>query len=86
MGQERTRTAQDRRKGAGRGAGAAGGPRLPHTPVTSLRIPAGQLAQADVLVPLVAASGELVGVSRSLVLRMALAEGLRVLARRYGRE
>ncbi|MEO8604032.1 MAG: hypothetical protein ABI629_15760 [bacterium] len=30
--------------------------------------------------------GELVGASRSLVLRMALAEGLRVLARRYGRE
>lgn len=86
MGQERTRTAQDRRKRAGRGAGTPGSPRPPHTPVTSLRIPAAQLAQADELVPLVAASGELVGVSRSLVLRMALAEGLKVLARRYGRE
>jgi hypothetical protein len=54
--------------------------------VTSLRIPPALLASADKFVPLVAASGELVGVSRSLVLRMAVAEGLRVLARRYGRE
>ena len=37
--------------------------------------------RADELVPLVAASGKLVGASRSLVLRMALEEGLRVLAR-----
>jgi hypothetical protein len=36
--------------------------------------------------PLIAATGELVGASRSLVPRLALAEGLRVLARRYGRE
>jgi hypothetical protein len=54
--------------------------------VTSLRIPPSLLARADELVPLVAATGELVGASRSMVLRLALAEGLRVLARRYGRE
>lgn len=42
-----------------------------------------QLAQADELVPLVAASGEMVGVSRSLVLRLALAGGLKVLLCRY---
>jgi hypothetical protein len=38
------------------------------------------------LVPLIAATGELVNARRSTVLRLALAEGLRVLARRYGRE
>jgi hypothetical protein len=57
-----------------------------HTPVTSIRIPSALLARADELVPLIAATGELVGASRSLVLRLALVEGLRVLARRYGRE
>ena len=86
MGKERARTPQDRRKAAGQEVGTSARSRPPHTPVTSLRIPAGQLAQADELVPLVAASGEMVGVSRSLVLRLALAEGLKVLARRYGRE
>jgi len=44
------------------------------------------LARADELVPLIAATGELVHPVRATVLRMALAEGLRVLARRYGRE
>jgi hypothetical protein len=37
-------------------------------------------------VPLLADTGELVSPVRATVLRMALAEGLRVLARRYGRE
>lgn len=84
MGKERART--PRRKSPRRAASKEASGRPPHTPVTSLRIPAVQLAQADELVPLVAASGELVGVSRSLVLRLALAEGLRVLARRYSSE
>jgi hypothetical protein len=35
---------------------------------------------------LVAATGELVRPVRATVLRLALSEGLRVLARRYGRE
>jgi hypothetical protein len=52
--------------------------------VTSLRIPPALLARADELVPLIAATGELVNARRSTVLRLALAEGLRVLARRYG--
>lgn len=54
-----------------------------HTPVTSLRIPPALLARADELVPLLAATGEAVGVNRSVILRLALAEGLRVLRRRY---
>jgi hypothetical protein len=44
--------------------------------VTSLRIPPVLLARADALV-LHAGDGELVGASRSLVLRLTLAEGLR---------
>lgn len=57
-----------------------------HTPVTSLRIPPALLARADELVPLLAATGELSHPVRATVLRLALAEGLRVLARRYARE
>lgn len=54
-----------------------------HTPLIALRLPPALIAQADVLVPKIAQTGELVGVSRSLVLRLALAEGLRVLERRF---
>lgn len=86
MGTKRTRTPQDRRKGAGRDSGMEATRAATRTPATSLRIPQALLARADELVPLVAVSGELVGASRSLVLRMALTEGLRVLARRYAGE
>jgi hypothetical protein len=83
MGKERTRTPQDRGKRTGRASGTAGRRRAAHTPVTSLRIPTALLERADELVPLIAATGELVGASRSTVLRLALAEGLRVLRRQY---
>ena len=85
MSKERSRT-PGRGKGAGRGPGTGRTRRAAHTPVTSLRIPMALLARADELVPLVAATGEVVGASRSVVLRLALAEGLKLLARRYGRE
>jgi len=41
------------------------------------------IAKADALVPEIAAAGEVVNPTRSTVIRLALAEGLRVLARRY---
>ena len=81
-----TRKPQDQGKRARRGSGAGATRRSAHTPVTSLRIPSALLARADELVPLIAATGELVNPVRATVLRLALAEGLRVLARRYGRE
>jgi hypothetical protein len=52
--------------------------------VVALRIPVALIAKADALLPPLAASGEHVNPSRSTVMRLALAEGLRVLARRYG--
>lgn len=54
-----------------------------HTPLIALRLPPALIARADELVPAIAATGEHVGVSRSLVFRLAIDEGLRVLARRY---
>lgn len=57
-----------------------------HTPLIALRLPPALIQQADDLVPLLAARGDTIGVNRSTVLRLALAEGLRVLARRYGRD
>jgi hypothetical protein len=84
MGQRTAEEAQDRRKRTGRGLGLQGSRRgSPDTPVTWLRIPPALLARADELVPLIAATGELVNPVRATVLRLALAEGLRVLRRRY---
>ena len=54
-----------------------------HTPVVALRIPVALIAKADALVPEIAAAGEVVNPTRSTVIRLALAEGLRVLARRF---
>lgn len=64
----------------GQGMGTKAKPH--HTPLIALRLPPALIARADELVPVLAATGELVGVSRSLVLRLALDEGLRVLERR----
>ena len=50
-------------------------------PVTSLRIPPAMLARADELVPLIAATGELVNARRCCA--WCLLKGLRVLGRRY---
>ena len=79
MGNRPHRKPQARR--ARRGQGSSTPPT--HTPVTALRIPPALLARADELVPVLAATGEHVGVTRSVVLRLALAEGLRVLQRRH---
>lgn len=78
------RSPQDRRQRRGKGLGMGTRAKPSHTPLIALRLPTSLIGQADELVPRIAASGEQVGVSRSLVLRMALKEGLRVLARRYG--
>jgi len=70
-----------KRRGTGLGMGTKAKPH--HTPLVALRLPVALIARADELVPAIAATGELVGVSRSLVFRLAIHEGLRVLARRY---
>lgn len=56
-----------------------------HTPVIALRVPPTLLIRADALVPALVGGGENVGRGRSTVLRLALAEGLRVLERRHGK-
>ena len=70
---------------ARRGKGVTMGSRAKptHTPVVALRIPVALIAKADALVPEIAAAGEVVNPTRSTVIRLALAEGLRVLTRRY---
>lgn len=72
------------RKGRGEALGMGTKAKPHHTPLIALRLPVAMIARADELVPAIAATGELVGVSRSLVLRLAIDEGLRVLRRKYG--
>ena len=84
MGKRPHTQPQDRQKPRGGGLGIGTRAKATHTPLIALRLPPALIARADELVPVLAATGELVRVSRSLVLRLALAEGLRVLRRRYG--
>ena len=80
-GPHRKQPAGRTRRGTGVSMGSRAKPT--HTPVVTLRIPVALIAKADALLPPRAASGEHVNPSRSTVIRLALAEGLRVLARRY---
>ena len=83
MAKRRRQESQDRRKGRETVLGMGTRAKPTHTPLIALRLPPALIAQADALVPKITNTGEMVGVSRSLVLRMALAEGLRVLNHRY---
>jgi hypothetical protein len=83
MAKRRRQESQDRRKVPGTGLGMGTRAKPTHTPLIALRLPPALIAQADALVPKITNTGEMVGVSRSLVLRMALVEGLRVLNHRY---
>ena len=71
-----------RASGAVNGLGMGTKAEAHHTPPIALRLPVAMIARADELVPVIADTGQLVGVSRSLILRLATDEGLRVLERR----
>ena len=73
------------RKPRGEGLGMGTRAKPTHTPLIALRLPPELLVRADALVPALVGGGGAVARGRSTVLRLALAEGLRVLERRVNR-